>query len=66
MFMVAPNGNTKPQTDSRTPSSECARRIDVGNVALLDEVENAVTIMGMALRKNSIGLRPANQRSSIG
>jgi len=41
MLSVAPSGSTKPATSRGRPSSSRATRIDVGSVALLDEVENA-------------------------
>ena len=66
ILIVAPSGNTNPATAGRIPKSDWPTCIEVGNVALLDEVENAVTIIGIDRRKKSMGFRLAIVRSNIG
>ena len=66
MFMVAPSGTTKPATSFGTPSFSSATRSVVGSVALLDEVEKAVTMTIQASWKNAAGLRPATNFSASG
>ena len=56
MFIVVPSGSTKPATDGRMPSGARAIASAVGNVALLELVEKAVTSTGRTARQNSPGL----------
>ena len=48
IFMVAPSGKTKLDTERFTPSSSSQVLIETGRVAALDEVLNA-TIKGRAI-----------------
>ena len=57
-FMVAPMVSTKRLTFGGRCSSSSATRSAVGSVALLDEVEKAVTMASWMPRKNTRGLMP--------
>src|SRR5690606_27082088 len=55
MFIVAPSGSTKPAIGGGTPSSPCATAMLVGSVALLELVENAVTMLARLRFQNAMG-----------
>ena len=66
MFIVAPRGSTNPATSRGMASSSWATRSVVGSVALLDDVEKAVSMTTLAFLKNSSGLNRATSFSMIG
>ena len=57
-FAVEPSVSTNRLTCGGRPRRSSATRSDVGNVALLDAVENAVSIASRTSRKKRIGLMP--------
>ncbi len=60
---VAPTVSTKRDTLLGRPISS-ATRSAVGKVALLEAVENAITVASRVARKNASGERPANFTAS--
>jgi hypothetical protein len=66
MLIVAPSGRTKPATLGRTPSVSFATRRLVGSVALDEEVENAVAMIGTHFRRNGPGAVRTSRRNTIG
>lgn len=66
MLAVAPRVHTKRATWRGAPRRSSAAFRVVGRVALLDEVENAVSMTGWTCRKNHSGDTPARVRSRIG
>src|SRR5579859_6351867 len=61
--MVEPRGSTKPAILGGILSSRSATWMLVGRVALLELVENAVTMLAVILRQNRNGLSPPKNRT---
>ena len=62
-FAVEPIVSTKRDTCGGRRRSSSATRRAVGNVALLDAVENAVSIASRAPRKNVLGRMPPSHQT---
>ena len=66
MFRVAPRGRTNPAISRGCRAPRGPPASWSGRVALLEDVEKAVSSTTSALRKNSRGLRRATSRSTTG
>ncbi len=64
-FAVEPTVSTKRLTWGGSPSSRSATTSAVGRVALLEAVENAVSMAVRMPRKNLIGLMPPSHATEI-
>ena len=56
MFTVDPSGITKLETELLIPRFSSAHSIVTGSAAELDEVENAMSCVGRAARRNTLSL----------
>ncbi len=66
MFMVAPSGSTKPAMPGRTLRLSSAQRREIGNVAALELVANAVISASRVPRKNHSGDLPVVRKRMPG
>src|SRR5438034_7203167 len=64
MHIVEPSGRTKPAILGGIFSSSSATAMFVGSVALLELVENAVTMLARIRLQNTRGSSPPNSRTS--
>src|SRR2546430_6087088 len=64
MHMVEPRGSTKPAILGGIPSSSSATAMLVGSVALLELVENAVTMLARMRLQNTTGRSRSEEHTS--
>src|SRR5438094_10669417 len=64
MHIVEPSGSTKPAICGGIFSSSSATAMLVGSVALLELVENAVTMLARTRLQKTRGERPPSRRTS--